>query len=285
MLRLIPALLFTTIILVCISCQKDITITTAVQDSTITPPGPADSLLSKFIVKDHSGNDSIMVTYQYNSAKQVIEEKFDDIAGGIAVPDMLTSITRDASGKITRIVFTEFPYGPDTTYVTYVPSTTKVAYTITIANSSGGGTSRDSTVYEYTGTMISRTLQYYYDAFASAYVLDSKDYYQYDASGNLTTYVDTAGLGSGMIYVHSGTYTYDTHKGPYKLTNTENILLDAGMLFGSKNNVIKEVDNSGSGSTIANWVYTYNTSDKPLTVLRIDPATSDTTRYRFFYKL
>jgi hypothetical protein len=223
---------------------------------TLTP------VASKVSVK-YNATDSNYSTMTWDANHRVSVLNQTNVAGGSSTSAVLT-YSRNSSGTITS--WTAAFSGVTLSAVTHV-------------NSSGSYSSRvyyyfgfayDSLAFTYSSGRVSEAIEY---SNSGTYTPAYRVLYTYDASGNLLTQ-ETYTYGSGWTLTDRKTYTYDTNVNPIPFG--AEMLLSAAVGVGTDNvigvgpnNPLSLVNEniSGGTTTTTTYVYTYNSSNMPLTAV------------------
>lgn len=260
MLRII---LFASIILFLVSCQKDIN-----PDQPITIK---DTLLIKAVTKFQT--DSLAFSYQYNASAQLIEESYIQSWQGVK-DNAQTTIVRDNEGFVQQITyksgglrkqgFDSFSYKViyDNTQSNYVE---KVAY-YTVR----GSIYSDSVVYtcDAAHQIITEEKFSTSGSLTGDYAPAGRKEYLYDSNGNMIerrTYSNKNASGEYKLTL-TDKYVYDSNQAPLTL-GADAIVID-DLQYVSKNNVVKTsyIDNvTASNSYDFTNVYSLNSNNRPVT--------------------
>jgi YD repeat-containing protein len=240
-----------------VSCQKEI-------DWGLASNSFGD-LLIKAVQVTPSTNDTNTITLQWNASRRLVSYKSAGKVNGAAT-DILYTISRQADGKITKIVSSSsltagfldstvyFPfYQAGGSALSYVIDS---QYTII-------GTIMDSITYSYNGTQII-SKETFSDLFGSL-VPTGKQVYTYDANGNITVVTDSIPNGSGYDLGSTTTYTYDSHRSMITLGEETFIVLDPVNVC--KNNFTKQIvtdATGGNSSTTTGSQFQFNAVDRPI---------------------
>ena len=216
------------------SCQKEIT---GVEESQ----GANFNRLLKTVTRQMYGNDMDIITYySYNAAGQVAEIKrtFSSSSGSSEVQKDV--YYRTAGGRLDSIVFVKINPPQDAPF----HNVYKTEFYYTVAGNIIYSVNRtrqvnyptDSTVYNYTGNVLSQRIVYRKPYGSTVYTATITFTYQYDATGNVS---DMNVVWSGLGNPKSCTFTYDNKPNTLPVMEYEN------ELYG---NWIKAFDNNFSSS-------------------------------------
>lgn len=189
--------------------------------------------------------------------------------GGISSVSTYT-ITRDTEGRVAKIVQdipasgTAPASSATTTYVYLGPTDKKLKYGINLIDDGSGFGVRDSIVYVYTGSNVTKTSHYFSIDDGASYDLMTYASFVWDTRGNVTEQRQFADLGSGLEEVQVVTTEYDTKNNPCNFD--DDAYLEQGMAaFLPANNAIKQTIKSNfAGVTITgSGTYEYRSDGKP----------------------
>ena len=258
--------------------------------------GTTGNRLVKTISK--TGSDSVVTTYTYNAAGKLVNEKSAGITGTFDASNEFRYY-RNASGILTRFVqinpnFVVAGIDSAVTNVYYNAGTSR--YTASVFTLSVFGfTITDSTVliYDASGKVI-RTDEYQNIPLVTiGYELVAKTNYTYDASG---------GISQMDLYSHDASTSTDDLEATYKYTyDTKTNAFDAVSMLSQKNEamVTDHIDwisthnaakfdfidlTTPSNSFVFDFVYTYNSNNKPATVTATQTPGGAVQTGTFFYQ-
>lgn len=256
--------LFSLVVIVFISCQKEI-------DWGLGNGSTTQKLIR---IKSKTGTDTTQIDYFYDAAKRIIREKTTGIVGGANLDNELI-INRNSSGIITTSVQKAaalVAVGVDSVVTRHNYSTVTSRYTSSVFALAIPGTAiTDSAVYNYDagGRIISDAhyLQISGLPIPLPALLSLKNNYIYSASGvNIVTIQREAisTPGGSLSPVSSQDFTFDTKINPLIILNEAILLTRTGLYNG--NNATKTI----LSNTIApasnftmDYTYQYNSSNKP----------------------
>lgn len=252
-------------------------------NKTKTDAGPAEikgvnfNLLLKTIDKYTDGQSTTL--YTYNNYQQLIQENSSrDFTDGTQWK-VMTRWFRNAIGQPDSMT-SEYTYGSSATGLQkqyYHYSAGKLSYSIFFRNANNPISSVDSCVFFYTGSAITKRLDY---TSAPSTILDHtlthEMFYQYDASNNITSIVfvnyDFSGGAPAKKDTVTLSYNYDQKKNPFYQNETFYSYY-ADLSYGnyvSKNNIVQIKYAGSSTSNDRDEIsIEYNLVNKPDRVLTI----------------
>jgi len=264
------------------SCQKEI-------DWGLGGNVVADKLLVK--VSSKTGSDSTVVSYFYNSAKQLIAENTIGVSGTTSVDNNL-KIYRNSAGIIQRTVQTASALtsnGIDSIVTRFNYNTSLARYTSSVFAVTVMGTNvTDSAVYIYDVSGKISSDEHYLKASLLPPTLALKNQYTYSADGlNVTASQQSAitSLGGPLTPQASQTYTFDNKKNPLSVKQ-EAILLFRTGLFNAQNPLKTVVTNATDPTAdfTLDVVYRYNTAGKPDSSYATRTPGGAVTASKYFYQ-
>lgn len=273
-------ILFLFSIMIFSSCQKEIDwgLGTA-----------ADKLLIK--ISSKTGTDSTIVTYDYNSGKQLIHENTTGISGTTVVDNDL-KIYRTGTGIIDRAVQVAaglVSAGIDSVVIKYTYDATLSRYSYSVFNIViSGNAIKDSTVYTYDASgMITMDESYLKTGILPA-ILSLKNQYTYSSDGlsllTVQTFAPTM-LGGPLTLSSTETFTYDSKKSPLILKREAILLLRTG-LYSTQNAktavLVNAIDPAADFSLDIS--YKYNSSNKPDSSYSAKTPGGMVTASKYFYQ-
>jgi hypothetical protein len=218
-------------------------VTTGAQSSTQDLTYDSKNLLSKYAVSAKAGTINSVSTY---------------------------TISRDAEGRVTKIVQdipanAGQPASSATTNFFYLaPGDKKLKYGINILDAGGGFGIRDSIVYQYTGSTVTKASHYYSIDNGGSYDLFNYSTFKYDARGNVIEQILFTDLGAGFEETQVVTTEFDSKPNPCNFD--DDAFLEQGMsVFLPTNNAIKQTIRVDIASTTitASGTYEYRSDGKP----------------------
>ena len=267
------------------SCQKEV-------DWNTGGGGGGGTTNQKLVrVGTRSGTDTTTTDYGYNAAGKLIRNYIAGTAQGTTF-FIEAKFNRNASNIITSVVLKSDQFaaiGIDSivTNVKYNTSTSRYTGTVTVLTVFGF-TIKDSSVYSYDGS----GLLIQEEAFASnpltgLYAPSTKDVYTYAANGNVLNekYYDYDAASSSYQLSEEYTNEYDTKVAPLQL-GVEAIFL-GDMVDAAVNNLTKAIYSDATDPTnneTTDYVYTYNTANKPLTSTSTVTPGGTVTRHTYTYQ-
>ena len=270
-------IIFPVIAIILFSCQKEVDFLNG-SGGGGGGGGTTGNRLVKAVSK--SGTDSVVTTYTYNVAGKLVNEKSVGMSGTFDAGNELRYY-RNASGILTRFVqinpnFVVAGIDSAVTNVYYNAGTSRYTASVFTLNAFGF-TITDSTVlvYDASGKVI-RTDEYQNIPLVTmGYELVAKTNYTYDASG---------GISQMDQYSHDAATSADDLEATYKYTyDTKTNAFDAVSMLSQKNEamVTDHIDwisthniskfdfidmATPSNNFVFDFVYTYNSNNKPTTV-------------------
>jgi hypothetical protein len=221
------------------ACQKELS-----WENGTTPAG--DSTLLTSIVTTNQQNDSTVMSYTYNSNRQVTGRSYSGKDTSVQYNQQL-SLVRDNSGRITQVKGTvtlatllpggipagTLPANADSTvqftkYVHYPGNSKNFDYTTDVYQVSGF-TISDSTLFTYSAdNRVIKSVTYLSAALvpgfpAATFLIDSM-VYAYDGQGNLTSSkiygsTDLTAVNANLVLGVTNTYEYGAQPNPLMLGN------------------------------------------------------------------
>jgi len=266
------------------ACQKEI-------DWGIGGGGAvADKLLVK--VSSKTGTDSTIITYAYNTAKQLIRETTIGISGTTSLDNDL-KIYRNSAGIIERTVQVStalITNGVDSLVIRYNYNAALMRYSSSVFNVTVMGTNvTDSVVYVYDASgKITSDEHYLKASILPLPVLSLRNQYTYSSDGlNLTGAQQFASTtpGGPLSLQASQSYTYDSKKNPL-IIKQEAILLTRPGLFNAQNTLSTLVTNTSDPTSdfAMDYVYRYNLSGKPDSSYGTRTPGGAVTASKYFYQ-
>lgn len=257
------------------ACQREASLPsedhgTAGNDST--PAGLLIKTVSQWSNNGVPFGDSIITEYAYNSAGKLISQQ--------SPGDSPTVYHRDALQRITKIATVQS--GGETIYLNVFytgASSSHIAYTL---NGKSPGTLLDSMAYTYTGDHVQSISWYVYNNGVPQF--SGYRTIAFDTQGNVSS-MDNYGADS----THNIRYTfeYDNKPNPYYSPGDDvRLYLEWGYVC-SPNNTVKQNNQieTGTPSDYVSYAYTYNSNNKPVTMLHSGPAIGNNhNQVHFYYK-
>lgn len=227
------------------SCQKGI-----VWDLDEEEVKPQAGLLSRRDVEVTVGGDKVNATERFfwDNSKRITEYNLSQKSGSETYTDRYR-FTRGTDGKVVKAVE---DYTGDQTNSSVIRDVYykngQLSYMISTEYPASGGSSKDSTVFTYTGTgkIASKTI---FAILFGQYVPFTKEEYSYDARGNLSTYKILVTNGTGFAPYSSQTFTYGALNMPAQL-GEEVFLVSLDPSFCSPNYYLKSVLTDNTGTTM-----------------------------------
>jgi YD repeat-containing protein len=283
MMKQLTCLLMAAVLLLA-ACQKEI-------DWGLGSGGvTADQLLVKILSK--TGTDSTVVTYSYNSAKQLIRETTIGSSGTNSLDNDLR-ITRNSAGiiqKTVQVASELIANGIDSLVIRYNYNSALSRYSSSVFNVTVMGTNvTDSVVYVYDASgKITSDAHYLKASILPLPVLSLRNQYTYSADGlNLTGAQQFASTtpGGPLSLQASQSYTYDSKKNPL-IIKQEAILLTRPGLFNAQNTLSTLVTNTTDPTTdfAMDYVYRYNLAGKPDSSYATRTPGGAVTASKYFYQ-
>jgi len=248
----------------------------------------------KFLVKISSKTrtDSTIITYAYNTAKQLIRETTIGISGTTSLDNDL-KIYRNSAGIIERTVQVStalITNGVDSLVIRYNYNAALMRYSSSVFNVTVMGTNvTDSVVYVYDASgKISSDEHYLKASILPLPVLSLRNQYTYSADGfNLTGAQQFASTAPGgpLSLQASQSYTYDTKKNPLVIKQ-EAILLTRPGLFNAQNLLSTVITNPSDPTAdfAMDYVYRYNLAGKPDSSYATRTPGGAVTASKYFYQ-
>lgn len=249
------------LVLLVSACQKEI-------DWGSGSGGVTDQLLARIVSK--TGTDSTIVTYTYNTAKQLTGETTTGISGTTTQNSDL-KIYRNSTGIITRTVQTAdalLSNGIDSIVTRFNYNSGTSRYTSSLfAVTLMGINITDSTAYLYDAAGKLTGDEHYLKSGILPAILSAKNQYTYSADGlNVTIASQQASttVGGPLQPLSTQTYTFDTKKNPLILKQ-EALVLFRTTLFNANNPVKLAVTDptDPTNDFSQDYVYRYNAAGKP----------------------
>jgi hypothetical protein len=252
-----------------------------------------NAVADKLLVKIHSktGTDSTVVSYFYNSAKQLIVENTIGVSGTTSVDNNL-KIYRNSAGIIQRTVQTASALtsnGIDSVVTRFNYNAALSRYTSSVFAVTVMGTNVvDSVSYVYDATGKITSDEHYLKASILPPMLSAKNQYTYSADGLNVTGVQLSAatsIGGTVSTQATQTYTYDSKKNPLSVKQ-EAILLFRTGLFNAQNplkTVVTNVADPTADFTM-DVVYRYNTAGKPDSSYATRTPGGAVTASKYFYQ-
>lgn len=217
-----------------------------------------------------TGAQTATQDFTYDGNKRLVKYVSSGTFSGTSSNTTLT-ITRDASGRVTRIVedipaSTGSPASSTpTTFYYQGPTDSKLKYAITLIEAPGFGFSfRDSIVFTYTGSSVSKTTHFYSIDEGASYEELLYSGFKYDARGNMIEQSLYQDMGSGYEPLQTVTAEYDNKPAPLDLNDDAFTEYGPGFLI-SPNNVTKFTLSSDLAGVLFTLVstYEYRSDGKP----------------------
>lgn len=146
------------------------------------------ALLTKVVTA--LGPVSYSQDFFYDDKRRLSKYVISSATPGIGENATIT-ITRDANGRVTRTLEEIPPSGfsdPVTNRIDFYyqdASSSKLKYSLGLMDDGGPMGYRDSAVFEYTGSLVTKLTHYYYDEFDNSYTLQYYTSFKYDGRGNI----------------------------------------------------------------------------------------------------
>lgn len=258
-------ILFSSISLLLISCQKEIDWGTGGGGGGTS----SGNLLVKTVAKE--GTDSTVTVYTYNSNQKLLNEKITGRSQGFDVSNEFRYY-RNASGIITHYVqinpnFVIVGIDSVTTYVNYDAASSR--YTSYVSELALMGFAvRDSIAIIYNaGGKVTQTEQYQkIPLLGGDYEISLRVKYTYDAGGNMLQQdfysVDPATMTEDLI--SNIKYTFDVKPAAISFDNEAYTIGKPDLISVNNATKVEFIDlGTPSNGFIQSNVYTYNTNNKP----------------------
>jgi hypothetical protein len=227
-------------------CQKPVTDTGTILAKIITPNGAG-------------GMDTTYYSYYGNGFLKRIQVNFS--GGGSRIN---YDITRNSNGIITQ--YSDFGTGNSIVYYNAALG----QYTYSIKTITGTTTVIDSTVYLYSGGLITEAITYGKDISNNTYALSFKRSYTYDGAENVTQVIMYTYISGAWHTLESYSFTYDNRLNPLSLYINGGVVLWLPSLeqaIGPNNIAMSNYENFDAPSMnhITTHTYTYNPNGTPAT--------------------
>lgn len=242
-------------------------------------PGPnANTNLSgelhKMIVSHPDYTDTL--EFVYDNAKRIITINWKSSNTSTMEID---SYTRNSAGQVTSYKYQEGSYNYEEVYNYSINNNGKfTSAQITIVD--GSKTYNDSETYTYTGEFITSIGRHQDNQ--EPYYLPQKSVFTYDNVGNVIMRKNYTYLESDTLVenIESG---YDNKINP--VTSLGSPYAVPGGMFYGKNNITSIKTTSTNHSDVETFIYTYNSSGKPITanVTDVYNGTTDTYTIKYIY--
>jgi len=184
--------------------------------------------------------------------------------------------TRNSSGQVTSYKYQEPSYNYEELYNYSINNDGKfTSAQITIID--GSNTYNDSETFTYTGEFIT-SIEYHQDR--EPYYLPQKSVFTFDNVGNVTMEKDYTYLQSDTL-VNNIESAYDNKINPV-ISLGSPYSIPGGVFYG-KNNVTSITTTSINYSDVDTFIYTYNSSDEPITANETDVNNGSTSNYTIKY--
>ena len=256
-MRKINALLLTGLVLVFVSCQKEI------DWGTGASAGSDGDLLIKTVQVTPSTNDTNILTLNWDANKRLIQYQSAGKVSSIPT-NIVNQISRASDGKITRILSKSSITAGLLDSVVYIPhyNGSQMDYAIDTQYTLLGPI-MDSLIFTYAGGKVT-SKETYTDLFFGLQQ-SAKETYEYDANGNVTTVKSYSPDGAGGYdLTATSTYTFDSHRS--MITLGEESFLVLGAVNVSPKNFTKQVTNDVASGTTYTTVFTniqFNSFNRP----------------------
>lgn len=260
------------------SCQKEIDWGTG---------GGSDEKLVKVVQK--TGTDSVTILYTYDASGRLIIEKTSGISQGVDADNEL-KIVRNSSGIIQYTVQKAaalVQVGIDSVLTRYNYNTGSGRYTSSVFSISLlGFTLNDSTVFNYDASGKMDKDEHYQSFLGLPYELSLKTEYTYNGA-NVSSQKQSSWDATTSSYMLIATinYTPDAKVNPLKL-NTEGMVLLRPALFNANNVTQMELLDATdpTNNFTDTYVYTYSSSNKPLTAVSTQTPGGTVSNITYFYQ-
>ncbi len=181
------------------------------------------------------------------------------------------TITRDSEGRVSKMVQnnTAMPPSPATSmsvnFFYQGPTDKKLKYAIGLLDDgTGSGTTRDSIVYEYTASNLTKITHHYSFDDGANYSLFNYLTFKYDARGNVIEQRVFSDDGSGIEEIQVVLTEYDSKSNPCNFDDDAYLEYGLGQYLSTNNPVKQTVDISIAGISYSGTVsYTYRSDGKP----------------------
>ena len=268
------------------SCQREISEDIPGSSNNNSCSG---TLLTKLISKGK--NDSTITEFEYDAKQRLIKESnmnFHPLNSGIN--DML--ISRDANGVITRVkTVGHSQQGSDSTDAKVFYDYTNRRYTYIVEQITFSGyITTDSVVFLYdaAGKLTGQHVYVHHFEPGPYYLLDAKYEYTYDNTGNVSKFtVYSRDQTTNLIELEvTYEYTYDKKKRALQFDPVDEVIIFGTVTSSSQNVISVKVTDVKFPVYTGTYSeqFTYNSCDKPTTMLETFSASSDYRKLQYFYK-
>lgn len=280
-------LLAAAIVLVLISCQKEIDWNTG---------GGGNTTAQRLVmIKSKTGTDTTQTEYSYDAAGRLTREKMTGVSAGMSIDNDFL-INRNSSGIITTTVQkspTLVTAGIDSVVTTYHYNSSTSKYTSSVFSMSifGFGVS-DSAVYTYDASGKITKDEHYLQTTGLPIplppVLSARNNYTYSADGkNLLSVSTDAAIppATTLSQATAQTYSMDTKVNPLIILN-EAVLLSRPGLYSANNPTKAALTNTVDPTqdfTMDN-VYKYNSNNKPDSIYSTRTPGATVTATKYYYQ-
>jgi hypothetical protein len=253
-------------VLMMASCSKEESLETGGSGG-----GGGGSTSGALLVKvQTTGASNSTQDFTYDSKKQLVKYVSTAAAGGTNSSTTFT-ITRDANGRVSKVVqdipaSMGSPAASAPTQFFYVgPTDTKLKYGIGIIEAPGTGFAiRDSIVYTYTGSSLTKATHFYSLDDGDSYEEFYFSTFSYDARGNVIEQKLLQDMGSGFEVLQVVTSEYDTKPSPLNLNDDALTELGPGAFLATNNATKQTIRVELANTTITSVVsYQYRSDGKP----------------------